>query len=164
MADETKSAAQRTLEAHLDSVRFQSGVELGRWKVVRYAFPILDVCVTAVDVYGGGKATFEFQLICDNFPAHGPFVQRWDSGASTRPAPITQSSPGVVDAFKHWGNGDQHGGIYRAWQRHAASHNDWARKRPDEAWHRDRHLTFIMEHLYALTAEHAAWLARSSAA
>ena len=37
--------------------------------------------------------------------------------------------------------------IYRAWQRDAAQHNNWAVKRPDEAWRRDRHITFIMEHL-----------------
>jgi hypothetical protein len=71
----------------------------------------------------------------------------------------------VVDALKHWEHvPGQHGGIYRAWQRHAAAHNAWATKRPDDDWRRDRHINFIMENLYALVAEHAAWLGRSSAA
>jgi hypothetical protein len=167
MADETASAAQRSLEAQLNSVRFQAGVEEGRWKILHYAFPVLEVQVTARDPDGGQTASFEFQLLCDNFPALGPFVQHWDHAAKRRPSPPTTSSPGVVDALKTWmRDGTQHdyGGIYRAWQRYAALHGGWAQKRPDHAWRHDRHITFIMEHLYALVAEHAAWLARSSAA
>lgn len=170
MAEETTSAAQRSLEAQLNSVRFQAGVEQGRWKIQRYAFPELEVEVTAGDPFGGQVARFEFQLLCDNFPALGPFVQHWDHAARRRPEPppAGKSSPGVVDALKTWGrdgsNTGEYGGIYRAWQRYAALHNAWASKRPDEAWRRDRHITFIMEHLYALVAEHAAWLAWSCAA
>lgn len=165
MADGQASAAQRSLEAHLNSVRFKAGVEQGRWKILHYAFPVLEVQVTGQDPFGGGSATLEFQLVCDNFPALAPFVQHWDSTLRRRPDPPTNSSPGVIDALKTWNHVQgQYGGIYRAWQRHAAQHGDWARKRPDEAWRPDRHLTFIMENLYALVSEHAAWLARASAA
>ena len=168
MADEILSASQRSLEAQLHSVRFQCGIEEGRWTVLRYAFPELDVRVTGCEPLSGKKASLEFQLICDNFPVQGPFVQRWDFARQTRPpAPANGStSPGVVDALKDWtrdGTSD-HGGIYRAWQRYAALHNGWAAKRPDEVWRRDRHITFIMEHLYGLASEHAAWLAPSCAA
>jgi hypothetical protein len=164
---EDVSAAQRTLEAHFNSVRFQTGVEQGRWKIVAYKFPLLDVQVTAHDPYGGQTASLEFRLLCDNFPALGPFVQHWDSALKHRPDPPLQSSPGVTDALKTWhrdGSNSEYGGIYRAWQRYAALHNNWAAKRPDEAWRRDRHITFIMEHLYELVAEHAAWLGRARAA
>lgn len=168
MADETISASQRSLEAQLNSVRFQCGVEEGRWTILRYAFPILDVRVTGCDPCQIMTASLDFQLLGDNFPALGPFVQRWDHAANARPpAPAANTtSPGVVDALKDWtrdGTND-HGGIYRAWQRYAALHNGWAAKRPDEAWRRDRHIIFIMEHLYGLVCEHAAWLARSRAA
>lgn len=165
MADQEVPASQRSLEAQLNAVRFQAGVEEGRWKIQRYAFPILEVEVTASDPFSEQAASFGFQLVCDNFPAIGPFVQHWDHAAQRRPEPPTKSSPGVVDALKTWGDGPHaYGGIYRAWQRHAALHNNWSAKRPDEAWKRDRDITFIMEHLYALVAEHAAWLARSHAA
>lgn len=165
---EAVSAAQRSLEAQLNSVRFQAGVEEGRWKVLLYRFPVFEVQVTARYPYGEQTATFDFQLICDNFPALAPFVQHWDHASQKRPAPPTNSSPGVVDALKTWtrdgSTTNEYGGIYRAWQRYAALHNGWAAKRPDEAWRRDRHITFIMEHLYALVSEHASWLARSGAA
>ncbi len=167
MAEEITSAAQRTLEVHLNSVRFQAGVEEGRWQILDYVFPTLEVRVTAHNPYADRTASFDFQLLCDNFPASGPFVQHWDPVGRLRPPPPANSSPGVVDALKTWnrdGSPTEYGGIYRAWQRYAALHNGWAAKRPDEAWRRDRHITFIMEHLYALVSEHASWLARTQAA
>lgn len=170
MADETASASQQSLEAQLNSVRFQTGVEEGRWKILRNAFPVLEVQVTARDPYGGQSASFEFQLLCENYPAQGPFIQHWDYAQQCRPTPFEngKSSPGVVEALKTWtrdgSTSNEYGGIYRAWQRYAALHNAWASKRPDEAWRRDRHITFIMEQLYALVSEHAAWLARAHAA
>jgi hypothetical protein len=166
MVEEHTPAAQRSLEAQLNSLRFQSGAEEGRWKILRYAFPVLEVDIAACDPYSGSTARFEFQLLCDNFPAVGPFVQHWDHATQKRPEPLTESSPGVIDALKKWDrdDGKGYGGIYRAWQRYAALHNSWAAKRPDEAWRRDRHITFILEHLYELVAEHAAWLARVRAA
>ena len=171
MADEIVSAAQRSLETQLNSVRFQSGVEEGRWKVLQYQYPVIEVEVTARDPNSGRAASLEFQLLCDNFPALGPFVQHWNHVSRSRPIPPANSdysSPGVVDALKTWSRDgsttNEYGGIYRAWQRYAALHNSWAQKRPDEAWRRDRHITFIMEHLYALVAEHASWMGRARAA
>ena len=41
MADDALSAAQKTLEAQLRSVRFLAGVDQGRWRIERYAFPKL---------------------------------------------------------------------------------------------------------------------------
>jgi hypothetical protein len=165
MVETILSAAQRTLEAHLQSVRFRTGVEQGRWSIVRYDFPKLEVNVVGFDAPTGQIASFGFQLLCDNFPAAGPFIQHWDHAASKRPAPLVNSSPSVVDALKHWCDPPAtYGGIYRPWQRLAALHNGWAAKRPDLVWHRDRHLTFITERLYELVSEHAAFLGQARAA
>lgn len=165
MAPQQLAADQQTLEAHLQSVRFLAGVEEHRWKIVRYDFPRLEVRVFGRDFDGRSAATFDFQLRCDNFPAEGPFIQLWDCATGARPAP-PQSSPGVTDALKDWTRDGttEHGGIYRVWQRYAALHNGWAAKRPDEVWRRDRHITYIMEKLYALACEHAARLAAPLAA
>jgi hypothetical protein len=164
MAD-ALSAAQQTLDAHLRSVRFLTGVDQRRWEIVRYCFPKLEVNVTGFDPPTGHNATFGFQLVCDNFPAVGPFIQHWDHATGKRPAPLMASAPSVVDALKEWG--DQpgtYGGIYRPWQRLAALHNGWASKRPDLVWRRDRHITFLLERLYELVSEHAAWLGWARAA
>lgn len=161
MAEDEARSDQRTLADHLRSTRFLAGVEEGRWEILLFAFPTLVVRVTGHDLGGTVSASMDFQLVCDDFPAKAPFVQRWDHTTGQRSPAPTEGPPGVVDALKDWGsNGsNDHGGIYRAWQRHAAVHNDWAAKRPDEAWRRDRPLTFVMEHLYALASEQAAWLA-----
>lgn len=164
MAEGEKCASQRSLEAQLNSVRFQAEVEEGRWEIVRYSFPALEVDVTGRDTYSAQSITFGFQLLCDNFPALGPFVQHWDHAKARRPEPLKESSPAVVDALKTWNHENKYGGIYRAWQRYGALHNNWAGLRPDHAWHRDRHICFIMEHLYELVSEHAAWLGRARAA
>src|SRR5581483_10491403 len=156
MAEGVAAISRQTLDAQLDSVRFTEGIERGRWTILRYAFPHLYVRVTAKTP--GTTFSQDFHLECEGFPDPGPFVERWafadtPSFGSRPPKPET-GSPGFVDALKDWEptNG-VHGGIYRAWQRHAATHGDWASKRPDEAWRRDRTLTFIMEQLYALVSE-----------
>jgi hypothetical protein len=167
MAEGETGADELTLAAHLKSVSFQAGVEEGRWAILLAAFPILVVRVTGLDFTGRVRASMEFQLLCDGFPVKAPFVQHWDHASSRRPPPPSgdQGPPGVVDALKTWGEGSgEYGGIYRAWQRYAAVHNNWAALRPDEAWRRDRKLTFIMEKLYALVSEQASWMAARAAA
>jgi len=168
MAEGGAGADELTLATHLKSIGFQTGVEEDRWAILLEAFPILVVRVTGMDFSGRVSASMEFQLLCDGFPVKAPFVQHWDYADGRRPPPpsIEQAPPGVVDALKTWSDGSrgEYGGIYRAWQRYAAVHNNWAALRPDEAWRRDRKLTFIMEKLYALVSEQAAWMAGRAAA
>ena len=165
MAEIILTAAQQTLDRQLQSVPFLAGVEQGRWQIVRYEFPNLEVNIAGFDPTHNTRTTMGFQLKFDNFPAWGPFVQSWDHASGRRAAPISTSSPSVVDAFKEWSEQTSvYGGIYRVWQRGAAPHNNWAVLRPDEAWHRGRHITFIMERLYELVSEHASWLGRANAA
>jgi hypothetical protein len=158
MAEEVVSPAKRTLEAQLNTVRFLSGVEEGRWEVLLLVWPHLYVRVTGRDPETGNRFSHDFHLECDGHPDPGPFVERWayadDASHGGRPPAPTTGAPGFIEALKEWG-----GGIYRAWNWQAATHNDWARIRPDEAWHRQREIVFIMEHLYALVSEQAVWLA-----
>lgn len=163
---EVSSPAERTLIAQLDSVPFQRGVEEGRWILQHFKFPDLFVRVRAVDRDTGALAEYDFHLLCDGYPLPGPYVERWDFAANCRPAPPTTGvSPALADAMKAWGDGNlQNGGIYRPWQRGAAEHNAWAQKRPDLAWHAQRHIGFIMENLHDLVAEQAVWLAVRNAA
>lgn len=160
MGDGETRPDRLTLDEHLQSTRFLAGVEEGRWEVLDYQFPQLVVRVTGTDLTGQTTFAHDFRLVCDDFPEQGPFVERWNFKDGALPPPPKEGSPGWVDAMKQWGPG----GIYRAWQRTARDHNSWADKRPDDAWHRDRHLTFIMERLYALVCEQAAWLATRAAA
>lgn len=158
MADGVSSPAKGMLEAHLGSVRFLGGIDDGRWEILRMAWPDLYVRVTGRDPETNCTFSQDFHLECEGYPDPGPFVERWayadEASHGIRPPAPTTGAPGFIDALKEWG-----GGIYRAWNRQAASHNAWATKRPDEAWHRQRDIVFIMEKLYALVSEQAVWLA-----
>ncbi|KQV64084.1 hypothetical protein [Caulobacter sp. Root343] len=168
MAESNLQPDALTLVGQLNGVAFQAGVEEGRWSVLLYAFPELVVQVIGRDFAGELAVPMTFRLVCDGFPAQPPFVEAWDPVAGSRPAApqAHEGPPGVVDALKIWNrdNTVEYGGIYRAWQRHAAPHGEWAAKRPDEAWRRDRDITFIMEKLYGLASDQAAWLAVRAAA
>lgn len=156
-----------TLQRQMQGVAFQAGIEEGRWSVLLDAFPELVVQVVGRDFSGLVAAPMTFRLVCDGYPAQGPFVEAWDPVNKVRPPPPKLGPPGVMDALKYWdkdGCQGTYGGIYRAWQRYAAAHNGWAAKRPDEVWRRDRDITFIMEKLYGLASDQATWLALRPAA
>ncbi|TIL96287.1 MAG: hypothetical protein E5Y73_01895 [Mesorhizobium sp.] len=166
MAEVEITPAQKTLVNQLNSVRFLAGVDEGRWEILAVAWPYLFVRIRVAT----GQAevfTHDFRLECTGFPDPGPYVERWtyadDPQNGTRPAAPSAGAPGFVEALKAWGDGNSDGGIYRAWNRGAAQHNDWWRKRPDEAWHQNRAIIFIMEQLYALVSEQALWLAARAA-
>jgi hypothetical protein len=166
MDADIRGGDQRTLEDHLRKTGFQAGVEEGRWEVLRYDFPLLEVRVFGRSLLGLVHP-MDFQLRCDQFPALGPFVQQWDPVRGARPTPPTadEAAPSVVDALKEWSeSGNVYGGVYRPWQRGAAGHNGWAAKRPDLAWNRNRTLTFILEELHGLVSEQAFWLDYRAAA
>ncbi len=159
MAEEITPPAFKTLETQLNSVRFLAGVEAGRWELLQLEWPHAYMRVTGRELDSGRTFAHDFRMECTGFPDPGPLVERWlyadDATHGSRPpAPTGPGAPGFIDAMKEWG-----AGIYRAWNRGAASHNNWAGLRPDEAWHSKREITFIMEHLYALVTEQAVWLA-----
>jgi hypothetical protein len=161
MADEIVPPARRNLEAQLNSVRFLVGDDAGRWELLLLKWPDVYVRVNGRDPDTGQTFTHDFHLECTGFPDPGPLVERWsyadDATHGTRPPlPSAPGSPGFIDAMKDW---PPSSGIYRAWSRDAATHNNWATMRPSEAWHSKRDIVFIMEHLYALVTEQAVWLA-----
>lgn len=164
MDDGVFAPARRTLEAQLASPRVLCGEDKGRWLILKLDWPHLYVRVNGRDAVSGRTFTHDFHLECEGYPDPGPFVERWafadDASFGSKPPSPAAGSPGFIDALKEWScPGHSSSGIYRAWQRLAASHNDWAKKRPDEAWHRGRDISFILEQLYALLSEQAVWLA-----
>ncbi|MGG7579592.1 DUF7665 family protein [Rhizobium sp. Nf11,1] len=166
MADSEQTPAMTTLLAQLDGVRLLAGVDEGRWEVLELNWPYLYVRIRFVSGLDAPSLVCDFRLECSGYPDPGPFIEAWNYAEDPQrgqrcPAP-SLGAPGFLDALKNWGSGME-GGIYRAWNRGAAKHNDWSRKRPDEAWNRTRDIMFIMEHLYALVSEQALWLAARSA-
>ena len=156
---------ERALTFELNSARFLCGVEEGRWTVLAYTFPHLYVRVIANHPEVPLHIEQAFHLQCDGYPDPGPFVEAWSVEMNRRADPPSGGSPGFVDALKNWEHAQGvYGGVYRAWQRYAAVHNNWANLRPDQAWNGRRHITFIMERLYELVTEQVDWQAAKQSA
>jgi hypothetical protein len=160
--DEYFQTDQKLLQRDLNSPRVLAGIRRGKWRIVRCDFPDLIVQVN-VSVALGPDVAFMFHCLCDDYPGIAPYVEIWDDVARQRPSGLSIVSPGVQDAFKDWGKFPS-GGIYRAWQRAAADHGNWAMLRPDEAWNRNRTIVFVLERLYELVFEEAVCLGLSKAA
>jgi hypothetical protein len=140
--------SEQTVARDMKKASFLRGAARGRWKVVRFQFPELFIEVAAVDPQGNATS-YSFRFLLDGYPNLAPDVRCWDIQANTvLPPPARPQAPHpqrTLEAFKEWGHG-----VYRPWDRHGATHNNWAYTHPDLAWHSERDLTFILEDLYEL--------------
>ncbi len=117
---------------------FVDGVDRGRWRIVRYAFPILDVAISATEPDGTtSEYVMHFELM--NYPAQAPMVRIWDATADA-------GNSRVALAFQQWGDDT----VYRPWDRRTGPHNNNAANLPHLAWRCDRDLTFILEDIHAI--------------
>lgn len=150
---------QALLARDLDAPRVVAGIRAGKWRIIRHEFPNLVVLVGAETGEGRPAVCLTFRCQCDGYPGQTPYVELWDEVRRARPALPALVSPGVADALKDWG-AYPGGGVYRAWQRAAATHNGWAALRPDEAWHAGRTILYVLCKLHELVVEEAACVAQ----
>lgn len=151
---------QALLARDLGAPRVLAGIASGKWKALRYEFPDLIFSVGAQANTSRSPVVLTFRCRCDGYPGQAPYVEVWDDMTRARPASMALTSPGVADALKDWGHYPD-GGIYRPWQRGAATHNNWAVLRPDEAWHSGRTILFVLCKLHELVVEEVACVAQS---
>jgi hypothetical protein len=135
------------IAAEVEGEAFVDGVDRGRWRIVRHAFPILDVAISATESDGAASEyVMHFELT--NYPAQAPMVRIWDATADA-PLPRERRPQGnsrVALAFQHWGDDT----VYRPWDRRTGPHNNNAANLPHLAWRSDRDLTFVLEDIHAI--------------
>ncbi|WP_438943675.1 DUF7665 family protein [Noviherbaspirillum malthae] len=138
--------AQAAVEAELAAPSFRLGVKRRRWRLLKMEFPYLFIEVSGV-TSDGAHTAFSFRFLVDQFPVTPPDVRCWDMDANTTLPPDRRPKgpPRTAEAFKEWGYG-----VYRPWDRHGISHNNWMTDHPHLAWHARRSLTFILEDLHEL--------------
>jgi len=149
---------QALLARDLQSPRVVAGLATGRWAILRHDFPELILSVSAAGSPAQLPISFTFRCLCDSYPGQAPYVEVWDDATKARPALLPLTSPGVADALKNWG-AFPGGGVYRPWQRAAATHNNWAALCPEDAWHRGRTIHYVLCKLHELVVEEAACVA-----
>lgn len=131
----------------LGGADFLAGVGKGRWRIVRHAFPLLDIAIAATEPDGtASEYVMRFELT--NYPAQAPMVRIWDVGADG-PLPRErrpQGNPRVALAFQQWGEDT----VYRPWDRRTGPHNSNAASLPHLAWRPERDLMFMLEDLHGV--------------
>ena len=138
--------ASERVEAELNSAGFRAGVESGRWRMIAWAFPILDVAIAATEP-DGSSSEYGFRIDLANFPSQPPMARIWDHEANA-PLPADRRPKGnqrVTKAFQHWGDDT----VYRPWDRRTGPHISNSAQLAHLGWRIDRKLTFILEDLHA---------------
>lgn len=67
---------QRALCAHVEQGPFLSGMDRGRWRLIKIAWPHVVIAVSAAADRGPAEYAFRFE--CTNYPQIAPTAQPWD--------------------------------------------------------------------------------------
>lgn len=140
-------------QAFLDEVAeggFQLAVHLGRWRIIRIAWPIVEVAVSAAP-RANAPDTYEFRIDCTGYPQDPPTARPWDSTAGC-PLPFGRWPMGarrVPAVFRP----DWHQGacLYAPCDRLSiAGHANWHQEHPSDIWRPDKGLQHYLEFLHEL--------------
>lgn len=138
--------------AELEEGDFLSGCDAGRWRIISYAFPILDFAISAIEP-AGAASEYGFRAELSNFPAQAPKVWIWDHEQNALLAVERRPKGGarVQKTFQKWGEET----VYRPWDRMTGPHGNNAAKYPHLAWRPERRLVFIFEDLHGILNSNA---------
>ena len=138
-----------------------AGVENGRWRILKLAFPYLDVAISATEP-DGGPSEYVIRFELSNFPALAPLARIWNV-QTDQPLAVEKRPKGgkkLTLTFQKWGEDT----IYRPWDRLTGPHNPNAPNLSHLAWHSGRTLTFALEDLHGILNLNARSLRYRSAA
>ena len=140
---------ERALRAHLDSGRFQAGVDAGRWRLISLEWPMAILGVSAA-LREDAPPEFAIRFELDGYPNTTPTGGIWDVendvslAAERRPKGERAALLFRADA---WVGGPT--AMYAPWDRIGLeSHANWAQEAPRLAWHAGRDLTFILANVH----------------
>lgn len=131
----------------LEEPHLLSGCDAGRWRVISFAFPVLNFGISAVSVEGSA-VEYGFRAELENFPSQPPKVRIWDHSTNAALAAHLRpmGGPRVQTTFQCWDSDT----VYRPWERMTGPHNNNATTYPHLAWRPDRRLSFIFEDLHGI--------------
>lgn len=151
MTDVVLAPDERAVRAHLDSGRFQAGVEAGRWRLVSLEWPIAIISVSAAP-REEAPSEFPIRFELNGYPNTAPTGGIWDLDAGTiLAAEKRPKGERVAMVFRFDGAGCGPTAMYAPWDRMGLqAHPDWATSARHLAWHPGRDLTFALEHIHEL--------------
>lgn len=140
-------------QAFLDEVdggSFQLAVHLGRWSVVRVAWPIVEIEVSAASREGAPDA-YGFRFDCTGYPQHAPTARLWDTEQNNALA-FSRWPAGrcrVPAVFRtDWRDGAV---LYLPCDRNSfPGHENWRAEHPGQIWRQDKGIQLYLEALHEL--------------
>jgi hypothetical protein len=137
---------QRALGDHLQSARFQAGVDAGRWRLVSMTWPHALIAISAAPREGApDEFVLKFELT--GYPTSAPTGCPWDlNGDVILEAGKRPKGTRVGHIFRpDW---EQGRALYAPWDRLGQGHGDWATRHPMYVWNARRDLTFYLTNVH----------------
>lgn len=153
MTDAIAAPDERALRAHLDSGRFQAGVEAGRFRLVSIDWPIVIVMISAAP-REGAPSEYALRFELSGYPNIAPTGGVWDLDADTTLAADKRPKGDRLSmVFRFEGGGCGPTAMYAPWDCMGLNaHREWAQSARHLAWHPGRDLTFILDNVHGLLA------------
>ena len=140
---------ERALRAALEVAGFQSGVDDGRWRLVKLEWPIGIFAVSAAE-RPNSPGEFGLRIDLSGYPQQAPTATPWDLELSTSLA--AERRPKGARAGHVFRTNWEHGrALYAPWDRKGlCAHAEWVQHHPADAWHPERDLSFFLGHVHEL--------------
>ncbi|WP_420443042.1 DUF7665 family protein [Candidatus Poriferisodalis sp.] len=140
---------ERGLRAALETVRFQSGVDGGRWRLVDLDWPIGIFAVSAA-ARPNSPSEYGLRIDLSGYPQRPPTATPWDLGLNASLAADRRpKGPRAGHVFRtNWEHGQA---LYAPWDgRGLNAHSEWAQDHPADAWHAERDIAFFLGRVHEL--------------
>lgn len=137
------SPDERAARAALDSPRFLSGADAGRWRLASLEWPIA-VCAVSAAPRANAPNEYGLRIDLSGYPQHAPTAEPWCLNQGMR-LPPDQRPKGerVGHAFRtDWEEGRA---LYVPYDRVALSgHPGWPSRHRAYVWHPERDIAFFL--------------------
>ena len=141
---------EQVLREHIEDGPFQSGVDLGKWKLISIDWPHVYIDIKAMH-HEEWPSFYCFQFECSNYPVAGVTARPWDVGKN-QPLDV-QKWPGGKNRLPKVFNPGWNGGqcLYLPCDRIAINgHTDWPSKHPHLIWKTNSDITLYLDAVYEL--------------
>ncbi len=143
------SPAERALRADLDRGPFQSGVDRGKWRLLRVEWPHVQIAVSAAP--DRGPKEYVLRMECSNYPQSAPTVGLWDPqlDAPLPPERWPTGTTRVPPVFNPaWKDGTC---LYLPCDRISfEGHDAWRTQHPEKIWSATSDITLYLRIVYEL--------------
>lgn len=144
------SPDERVFRKHVNSARFQEGIERGRWRIVGdIAWPIVMIAISA-GTRKGAPSEYVLRFDLNGYPKTAPTATPWNpTTEDVLEGSLRPKGERVGHVFRtDWENGRA---LYAPFDRVALqSHSDWRRQHPRRTWDSSKDLAWILKALHEM--------------